>query len=105
MISIHHYMILATLLFSVGIVGVVSRKNLFIIYMSIELMLNSANLALVALGRHFEKIDGSVMAMMIIAIAAAEAAIFLVAVILLFRKKESIDVDLFNFLRRQDVSR
>jgi len=103
-INIHHYMILSTLLFSVGIIGVISRKNLFVIYMSIELMLNAANLALVALGRHFENIDGSVMAMMIIAVAAAEAAIFLVAVILLFRKKESVDVDLFNFLRRQDIS-
>jgi len=103
MIDIHHYMILSTLLFSIGIVGVISRKNLFIIYMSIELMLNAANLALIALGRHYETLDGSVMAMMIIAVAAAEAAIFLVAVILLFRKKESVDVDLFNFLRRQDI--
>lgn len=103
MINIHHYMILSLLLFSIGIVGVVSRKNLFIIYISIELMLNASNLALIALGRHFENLDGSVMAILIIAVAAAEAAIFLVAVLLLFRKKASVNVDLFTFLRRQDI--
>jgi NADH-quinone oxidoreductase subunit K len=103
MISIHHYMILSTLLFTLGVVGVVSRRNFFIIYMSIELMLNAANLALVALGRHYQNLDGSVMAIIVIAIAAAEAAIFLVAVILLFKHKKSVDVDLFTLLRRGDI--
>lgn len=103
MVSVIHYLYLAILLFSIGAVGVVSRRNIFIIFISIELMLNAANLALVALGRHFESLDGSVMALMVIAVAAAEASVFFAVVILLYRRKKSVDADIFTFLKRQDV--
>jgi NADH-quinone oxidoreductase subunit K len=103
MVNIHEYLILATLLFACGMMGVVSRKNLFIIYLSIELMLNAVNLGLVALGRYFNHLDGTIMAIMIIAVAAAEAALFFTMIILLFKHKRSVNVDLFQSLKRQDV--
>jgi len=101
--SLISYIILATLLFSIGIVGLVSRKNIFIIYMSIELMLNSINLMLVALSRHFGKMDGQIMAMMMIAIAAAEAAVFLSLIVTLYRQKHSLDVDDYKSLAQKDA--
>ena len=102
MVSVTHYLVLALLLFALGILGVVSRRNIFIVFMSVELMLNAANLALIALGRHFQSLDGSVMAMMVIGVAAAEASLFFAIVLLLFRQKKSVDADLFTFLKRQD---
>ncbi len=103
MITIQAILILCTLLFAIGLIGVISRKNIFIIYMSIELMLNGVNLAFVGLSRYFENLDGSIMTILIIAIAAAEAALFLTIIILLFRLKNSVDVDMFTSLRRLDI--
>jgi NADH-quinone oxidoreductase subunit K len=103
MISIQAVLILCTLLFAIGLVGVISRRNIFIIYMSIELMLNAVNLAFVGLSRYFENLDGSIMTILIIATAAAEAALFLTIIILLFRLKNSVDVNLFTTLRRFDI--
>ena len=89
------------MLFVLGVVGVVSRKNIFILYMSIELMLNAAALGMIALSRHYDNLDASVMSLLIIAVAAAEAALFLTVIVLMFRRKESVNVDIFNFLRRR----
>ena len=100
-ISIKEYLILSLLLFVMGIVGVTSRKNIFTLYMSIELMLNAAALGMIALSRHYENLDASVISLLIVALAAAEAALFLTVIILLFRKKESLNIDIFNFLRRR----
>lgn len=101
MITIQSYAFVAMILFSIGILGVISRKNIFIIYMSIELMLNAVNVLLVAISRYYEQMDGQIMAMLVIAIAAAEAAVFLSIIVILFRRKKSLNSDIFNVLRQK----
>jgi len=102
MIFVTDYMILAVLLFSIGIVGVVSRRNIIVLYMSIELMLNAINLIFVALSRQFEQLDTQIAALMIIAIAAAEAALFLAVIVLLFRNRRSLDANVFTLLAQKE---
>lgn len=101
MITIQAYAFVAMALFSIGILGVISRKNIFVIYMSIELMLNAVNLLLVAISRYYNNIDGQIMAMLVIAIAAAEAAVFLSIIVVLFRRKKSLNSDIFNVLKQK----
>ncbi len=100
-VSFMSYILLAITLFSMGFIGVVSRKNIFIIYMSLELMLNAINLMLVTLSKHFGNMDGQIMAMMVIAIAAAEAAIFLSLIVSLYGLKHSINIDDYNSLKQK----
>ncbi len=95
---ITHYLILAIILFGIGIVGLISRRNIVIIYMSAELLLNGINLALIAASSHFQSSDGQIIAMIIIAIAAAEAALFMALFVVLFRHRRSLDANLFNLL-------
>ncbi len=101
MLNIEHFFILGILLFSIGIVGMVSRRNIFVMYMSVELMLNATNLILVALSHHFEDLDGQIMAIMIIAIAAAEASIFLALFVMLFKNSHSLDANFFDLLKQE----
>ncbi len=101
MITIYSVSFVAVLLFSVGIVGVISRKNIFIVYMSLELMLNAINLMFVAFSRYFHSLDGQVISIMIIALSAAEAALFLSLVVLLYKRKGSLNVDIFNSLAQK----
>lgn len=89
------FFMLATLLFSMGLIGIVSRRNLFVVYMSIELMLSAVNLLLVTFSRLFGDMNGSVMVLLLIAVIAAEAAVFLVMIIQLVRSKRSLDSDSF----------
>ena len=96
------YATVSMVLFSIGTIGVVSRKNIFIIYMSIELMLNGINLFFVTFARYHFNMDGQILSMMVIAVAAAEAAIFLSVIILLFRTKKSLNTDIFNSLSNED---
>lgn len=103
MITISSYVFVAMILFSIGILGVISRRNIFVIYMSIELMLNAVNIILVTLSRYYEKLDSQVMAMLVIAIAAAEAAVFLSVIVVLFRRKKSLDSDVFNILKQKEA--
>lgn len=86
------------ILFSIGVVGVISRRNIFVIYMSLELMLNAINLMFISSSRYFHSQDAQVISMMIIAISAAEAALFLSLVVLLYKRKGSLDADIFNKL-------
>lgn len=102
-VSFMSYILLAVLLFSIGVIGVVSRKNIFVIYMSIELMLNAINLMLVTLSRHFATMDGQIIAMMVMAIAAAEATVFLSLIVSLFRIKHSINIDDYNSLKQKET--
>jgi len=101
MLNIEHFFILGILLFCIGIVGVVSRRNIFVMYMSVELMLNATNLILVALSHHFADLDGQIMALLIIAIAAAEASIFLALFVMLFQNSRSLDANFFNLLKQE----
>jgi NADH-quinone oxidoreductase subunit K len=100
--SLFSYIVVAMILFSIGLLGVISRKNIFVIYMSIELMLNAINLIFVALAQYHGTMDSQVIAMLIIAIAAAEAALFLSLIVVLYKRKKSLDSDLFCVLSQKD---
>ena len=93
MIDTTHYLVLSAIVFSIGVIGVLTRRNIIIIFMSIELMLNAVNLNLVAFGERWEALDGQVFAIFVITVAVAEAAVGLGIVIALFRNKETINID------------
>jgi len=99
MIGLQEYLILAAALFGIGVAGVLTRKNIFIVFMSVELMLNAVNLTLLAFSRHLANANGHVFVFLILALAAAEAALGLAIVILLYRNKESLNVDDFSLLK------
>src|SRR3954447_1623111 len=92
-VGLEHYLIVSGLLFCLGLWGVIVRRNLLIIYMSLELMLNAANLALVAFSRYNNKLDGQVMVFFVITVAAAEVAVGLALIVALYRKKQSAHVE------------
>lgn len=92
-ITTAHYVVLSALIFAVGLFGVVTRKNAVIILMSLELMLNGANLAFVAFSRHHGNLQGQVFTFFVIAVAAAEAAVALAILIALFRLKGGVTLD------------
>ena len=94
-----HYYCLALLMFLCGTIGLLVRKNIIIVLMSIELMLNSVNLVFVAAARDFNNLDGQVMVFFVITIAACEAAVGLAMVIALFRKYGTIDSEFYRLLR------
>ena len=91
--TLSHYLLVSGALFSIGLLGVIVRRNLLIIYMSLELMLNSANVALVAMSRFYGKLDGQVMVFFIITVAAAEVAVGLALIVALYRKRQTAEVD------------
>lgn len=93
MIPLNHYLILAALLFSIGVFGVVSRRNLLIIFMSIELMLSSVNLVFLSFSRFLGNHDGHVWVFMVLTVAAAEAAVGLGIIVALFRNKQTVYAD------------
>lgn len=93
------FFLLSSLLFSIGLVGIISRKNLFVIYMSIELMLSSVNLLLATLSKVLGDANGSVIALLLIAVIAAEAALFLSIIIHLYRKNKTLNSDKYTQLR------
>ncbi len=92
-VGLEHYLVVSVLLFCLGLWGVIVRRNLLIIYMSLELMLNAANLALVAFSRFNNKLDGQVMVFFIITVAAAEVAVGLALIVALYRKKQTAHVE------------
>lgn len=92
-VGLHHFLIVSVLLFCLGLWGVIVRRNLLIMYMSLELMLNAANLALVSFSRFNEKLDGQIMVFFIITVAAAEVAVGLALIVALYRKKQTAHVE------------
>ncbi|HWF19823.1 MAG TPA: NADH-quinone oxidoreductase subunit NuoK [Verrucomicrobiae bacterium] len=92
-VGLQHYMVVSGLLFSLGLLGVIMRRNLLVIYMCLELMLNSANLALVALSRFNGNLDGQIMVFFIITVAAAEVAVGLALIVALYRKRQTAHVE------------
>ena len=99
MIATTYYLALSAILFSIGVVGVLVRRNAIVIFMAIELMLNAANLAFVAYARQFGALDGQILVFFVMTVAAAEVAVGLALIVALFRSKASIDVDEVNLLR------
>lgn len=92
MIQFEHYLIVSALLFCVGLLGALTRKNLLVLYMSLELMLNAANLALVAGSRFHDNLNGQVMVFFIITVAAAEVSVGLALIVALFRRRQTTNV-------------
>jgi len=99
MITVHHYLILSAIIFSIGTFGVLTRKNAIVIFMCIELMLNSVNLTFIALSHHLGNLDGQVFVFFVMTVAAAEAAVGLALMITFFRNRESIEVDDINLMK------
>ena len=91
--TLSHYLFVSGALFSIGLLGVIVRRNLLIIYMSLELMLNAANVALVAMSRFNGNLDGQVMVFFIITVAAAEVAVGLALIVALYRKRRTAEVE------------
>ena len=91
--GLEHYLVVSALLFALGLLGVIIRRNLLIIYMSLELMLNAANLALVAFSRFNNNLDGQVFVFFVITVAAAEVAVGLALIVALYRKRQSAHVE------------
>lgn len=98
-IPLPYYLALSALLFTIGVAGVFTRRNAIVIFMCIELMLNSVNLTLVAYAAHLGNITGQVLVFFVMAVAAAEAAAGLAIVIALFRNKQTVNIDEMNILK------
>jgi NADH-quinone oxidoreductase subunit K len=99
MIPIQDFLILGALLFGLGVIGVILRRNALIVLMSVEIMLNAANLTLVAFGRAHHDTRAHVFAFLVMAVAAAEAAVGLAIVVGIFRSRKSVNVDELNLLK------
>ena len=99
MVPISHYLIVSVVLFSIGVLGVFTRRNAIVIFMCIELMLNAATLAFIAFSRYLHSIDGQIFVFFVMTVAAAEAAVGLGIIIALYRNKETINVDEINIMK------
>lgn len=97
--NLTNYLLVSAVLFSIGTIGVLTRKNAIVVFMCIELMLNAVNLTFVALSRHLGNLDGQVFVIFIMAVAAAEAAVGLALMISFFNNRESIDIDDVNLMK------
>jgi NADH-quinone oxidoreductase subunit K len=98
-VPINWYLILGAVLFTIGVIGVLVRRNVIVIFMSIELMLNAVNLVFVALSRQLHLMDGQVVVFFVMTVAAAEAAVGLAIIISVFRNRETANADELNLLR------
>lgn len=99
MITPAHYMILSAALFVIGMIGVLVRRNIIVIFMSIELILNAVNINLVAFSSQLQDAVGQVFAVFVITVAAAEAAVGLGIILALYRNKETVNIDEMNLMR------
>ena len=99
MVSTLMYVALSAFLFVIGVLGVTLRKSALMVFMSVELMLNAANLALVAFANQWKSVDAQIMVFFVITIAAAEVAVGLALLVMIFRRKHTTDIDLMNTLR------
>ncbi len=98
-VTVEWYVALSAILFTIGALGVLLRRNAIIIFMCIEMMLNSANLLFVAFARHLGNIEGQVLVFFVIVVAAAEVAVGLALIVTIFRTKRSINIDEINLLK------
>jgi len=92
-VGLQHYVVVSAILFCLGLLGVIVRRNLLVIYMGLELMLNAANLALVAFSRFNNNLDGQVFVFFVITVAAAEVAVGLALIVALYRKRQTAHVE------------
>jgi NADH-quinone oxidoreductase subunit K len=99
MVPESYYVVLSAVLFTIGVVGVVMRRNPLVIFMSIELMLNAANLAFVAFGQRVGNLDGQAVVFFVMAVAAAEVAVGLAIIVAIFRVRRRLSVDDLSLMR------
>jgi len=99
MVPTHYYIILSAILFGLGAIAFVFKRNIITIFMSIELMLNAVNLAFIAFSRAMNKLDGQVFVLFVIVVAAAEAAVGLGIIILIARNRQSLNVERVDLLK------
>lgn len=99
MIGVNHYLVLSGLLFSIGFMGVLRRKNLLMLFFATEVMLNAANIAFAAIGSYYGDLSGQMFAFFIIAVAASEVAVGLGLLILLYKKYGSLDLDVISSMK------
>ena len=99
MVPVSYYVALSAILFTIGSLGVLIRRNAIIIFMSIELMLNSANLLFIAFARTYGQLDGQIFVFFVMTVAAAEVAVGLALIVAVFRSKKSINIDEISSLK------
>ncbi|MFQ6617937.1 MAG: NADH-quinone oxidoreductase subunit NuoK [Fidelibacterota bacterium] len=99
MIPLSYYLILAAILFGIGVTGVLTRRNAIIVFMSIELMLNAVNLTFIAFSRFLANVEGQIFVFFIMTLAAAEVAVGLAIIVALFRNKETVNIDEINLMK------
>jgi NADH-quinone oxidoreductase subunit K len=99
MVPMSYFVGLSAVLFTIGVAGVLLRRNIIVIFMSIEIMLNAVNLAFVALGRRLGSMDGQVIVFFVMTVAAAEAAVGLAIIISVFRNRETVNADELDLMR------
>jgi NADH-quinone oxidoreductase subunit K len=99
MVPLSAYLLLSAVLFTIGVVGFLLRRNLIVIFMSVELMLNAANLAFVAFSRFLNALDGQIFVFFVMAVAAAEAAVGLAIILAVFRTRETVNADEVNMMK------
>jgi NADH-quinone oxidoreductase subunit K len=98
-VTLNHYLVLAAALFCIGVAGVLTRRNAIIIFASIELMMNAVNLTFIAFARHWGDVGGQIFVLFVIVVAAAEVAVGLAIIVMLFRHKETVNVDQVNLMK------
>ena len=99
MIVLNHYLLLSAILFAIGGIGIMRRKNLLMLFFSTEILLNSANIALVAISKYYGNLDGQIFALFIIAIAASEVAVGLGLLIIMYRRYRTLDLDKISAMK------
>lgn len=98
-ITANHYLLLSALLFSIGLAGVLLRRNLIVIFMSIELMLNAVNISFVTFSHYLGQVDGQVMVFFVMTVAAAEAAVGLALAVSIFKRFKEVNIRFFEHLK------
>jgi NADH-quinone oxidoreductase subunit K len=99
MVPVTYYLLLSGILFSIGVLGFLIRRNVLVVFMSIEIMLNAANLAFIAFAREMGSLSGQVMVFLVMTVAAAEAGVGLAIIILFYRNRKSANVDDGNLMK------
>ena len=99
MITLNHYLVLSAVLFTIGTAGVFLRRNFITVLLSVEIMLNAVNLTFIAAARQFATVDGQIIVLFVVTVAAAEAAVGLALVIALFRHRETLNPGAFTSLK------
>jgi NADH-quinone oxidoreductase subunit K len=99
MLALNNYLILSAILFSIGTIGVLTRRNAIVIFMCVEMMLNAVNLSFIAFSRYLGNLDGQVFVFFVMTVAAAEAAVGLALMIAFYKNRESIDVEDINLMK------